>query len=330
MPGTACHSPHPFVDPIIRWAIMLGCSGTLHASPTLPVNHVKLEHNTETKTVDVHIRGDHFTTYHYGGRYHMPFLWPVIGEGGTGLTRNFPMGKDEPAINDHPHHLSLYLTYGDLNGVDFWHANRENSGRIVVVEVETGATTHYRWIRTRNQWRADRDGNPIIMEEDRELRFHDGPASCRWFDIITTFHAVHGEVTFGDTKEGMLAVRMAPALDGDRGGVLTNAHGQQGEANVYGKPSPWMDYTGRIEAHGKRGIAIFDHPKNPFPAQWHVRNYGLAALNPFGTRSIAKLADGDHILPQGQSFTLRYRILVHGGSHQEAGVAGHYAGYLSE
>jgi len=276
--------------------------------------------------VEVRIRGEHFTTYHYGDSRHVPFLWPVKAEGGVGVTRNYPMGSDEPSITDHPHHLSLYLTYGVLNGLDFWHKGRRNDGVIRTVELETGAGADYAWIRAHKHWIANDDGR-VVMEEQRELRFHDSDASARVFDFISTFQATQGDVTFGDTKEGMIGFRMSPALDGDRGGVLTNADGLQRERAVYGKPSPWMDYTGELPGVGKRGVALFDHPDNTPRGHWHVRNYGLASLNPFGSRSISRQASGEHTLPQGEELTFQYRFLVHSGDHEEADVAGHYQRY---
>lgn len=290
---------------------------------------VVLKNDPAAKTVEVHIRGEHFTTYHYGETQHLPFLWPVNAEGGVGVTRNHPMGKDEPAVEDHPHHCSLYLTYGAVNGHDFWHAGRGRTGVIRTAKLETGDGEDFAWIRAHNHWLSKTD-DKLILEEVRELRFHDTEPSGRLFDFISTFKATQGDVEFGDSKEGMLAFRIRPEMDGDHSGVLTNAGGKQGESEVYGKPSPWMDYTGTIAGHGKRGIALFDHPDNFRPVQWHVRNYGLAAANPFGTRSVARLEDGRHTLKQGESLTLRYRFLIHSGDHQQADVAGHYQRYLDD
>jgi hypothetical protein len=286
---------------------------------------VVLENDAASAQVKVVIGGEHFTTWHYGNERHLPYLWPLLAEGGVGITRNFPMGEDEPAVKDHPHHLSLYLTHGDVNGHDFWHAGKGTAIR--TVDVKKGDGEGFSWIRAHHHWVA---GEEIVMEEIRELRFHDTPAAARVFDMIATFKATRGDVKFGDTKEGSLSVRVAPALDGARGGVLTNAHGQQGERKVYGKPSPWMDYTGNMPGHGKRGIAIFDHPANVRRGHWHVRDYGLAALNPFGGRAVAKQEDGAFVMKNGESLTLRYRFVVHSGSHEDAGIAAHYATYQAD
>jgi len=287
---------------------------------------VVLETDHHASTIKVSIRGRHFTTYHHGGERHMPYLWPVMGEGGVGITRNFPMAEDEPAIIDHPHHLSLYLAYGDLNGFDFWHDGRGNPGIIRTTDIQTGQSDGFAWIRGQHPWIAKEDGK-IVVEETRELRFHDTPENARIIDIISTFHAAHGDVTFGDTKEGMLAARVRPDIDGQHGGMLTNAEGLQGEANVYGTPSPWIDYSGHVEGHGRRGVAIFDHPGNIRPGFRHVRDFGLSAINPFGRHAVGGGENGAYTLADGESLTLRYRILIH--SSDSATITAHHARYTA-
>jgi len=42
------------------------------------------------------------------------------------LTRSYPMSKKTGDRVDHPHHLGVWLNYGDVNGLDFWN----NSGEI--------------------------------------------------------------------------------------------------------------------------------------------------------------------------------------------------------
>ena len=280
---------------------------------------VELNHDDSAGTVAVNVRGEHFTTLHYGDEARTPFLWPVKAEGGVGVTRNYPMGPDEPASEDHPHHRSLFLTFGDVNGYDHWHHQT-----IATREVTTGHENDYAWIRLRNEW-LDGDGEPLLSET-QELRFHDRPAASRILDVISTLRADFGDVVFGDDKEGLIAFRIRPEIQGNRAGVLTNAAGERRERNVYGKPSPWMDYSGAIEGYGVRGIALFDHPDNfRHPTFWHVRDYGLAAANPFGAGSVGgEDRDGSHRLENGDSMTFVYRILVHSGDVDEARVGRQY------
>lgn len=129
-----------------------------------------------------------------------------------------------------------------------------------------------------------------------------------------------------------MAFRIRPEIQGNKSGILTNAEGKQGERDVYGLRSPWMDYSGPVEGAGVRGIAIFDHPGNfRHPTFWHVRDYGLAAANPFGMRSVAGMEeDGSYRLIEGESLTFVYRIYVHSGDVGEGKVAEMYREFAEE
>ncbi len=86
-------------------------------------------------TYDVTIDGQPFTVFNYDKDTPKPYLYPVIGPTGAGVTRNFPM-KDLPeeraqgkrkSRQDHPHHRSIWTAYGDVRlgdfdkvGTDYW------------------------------------------------------------------------------------------------------------------------------------------------------------------------------------------------------------------
>ena len=279
---------------------------------------VSFDHNEQEGRVEVMIRGEHFTTYHYGKEARTPFFWPVLAEGGVGVTRNYPMGEDDPASSDHPHHRSLWLTYGAVNGYDFWH-----NERIETVKVETGGGGDHGWIRAHNEWTTP-DGD-VLLKEIQEVWFHDDSARGRLMEFISTLKAVDGDVIFGDSKEGLLAVRIRPEIEGNKAGSLLNVRGERGEGAVYGAPAEWMAYSGPVGEYGYRGVAIFDHPENFRAGYWHVRDYGLAAINPFAPNQVGGLArDGGYTLPKGDSLTLRYGVYVHSGDAEEADLAGQY------
>ena len=50
---------------------------------------------------DVVIAGEPFTTYTYSNNNRKPYLWPVLSEGGVGVTRDWPMGGRSPRKTTH-------------------------------------------------------------------------------------------------------------------------------------------------------------------------------------------------------------------------------------
>jgi hypothetical protein len=292
--------------------------------PDSNASGVQIIRDYEAGRVEVWIRGEHFTTYNFSGEDRIPYLWPVHAEGGVTITRNFPMGEDKPeGRNDHRHHQSIWTAYGDVNGYDYWHREPIIS---VTVEVESGDS--FGLIKAENVW-VDDQGEPVV-DEIRVYRFHDTPASARIFDQSVTFRASYGDVTFGDNKEGMIAFRIRPEIQGNMAGVLTNSNGDQTQKEVYGTPVPWMDYSGPIEGVGVWGIALFSHPSNFRLPAWHVRDYGLAGGNFFGMKSVAKSEEeGTYVLSKGEEITIHVRFLIHSGDVDEAEVAAHYADYAS-
>ena len=274
---------------------------------------------------EVKIDGELFTRYltDVAGT---PVLWPIIGPTGKPMTRAYPMSDDNPdERKDHRHHRSLWFTHGDVNGLSQWH--QETIKHREFVKLESGEVG---LIVTRNDW-LDRQGNPICADE-RTLHFGtDGKA--RWIDFDVTIRALEKPVTFGDTKEGTFAVRVAASMkvDAKQGGQIVNSLGQT-DREAWGKRSPWVDYHGPVD--GKTvGLAIFNHPSSfRFPTYWHVRTYGLFAANPFGLHNFkgSRDEDGSATLKPGESMTLRYRVYLHLGDEEEGEVARAYAAYAKE
>ena len=269
--------------------------------------------------LEVAVDGARWCDYHYAAHPVRSYLHPVIGPYGIAMTRAWPLDDGVPGEdNDHVHHRSFWVAHGLVNGVDFW-TEAEGHGFQVhggFEAVHSGPA--FGRIVQRVSWRKDdpATGTPLL-EERRTLTFWNTPASARLLDVTVAFHAAHGAVTFGDTKEGGLcSLRVPEAIKGTRGGVISNAYGGIHEAENWGQRAPWVDYSGDLnDADGTRrtvGVAIFDHPRNPhYPTHWHVRGYGLFAANPFG------LADyrsgyrqrGDWTLAAGERATFRYRVL---------------------
>jgi hypothetical protein len=277
--------------------------------------------------LDVSIDGKPFTSYHFGPDEVRPYLYPLLGPSGLAMTRHYPMRRDVPGEStDHPHHRSLYVAFGEVNGVDVWaEPPHPNTGRIV----------HRAWesvsdgpvvadLRERLQW-VDAKDFPLLDERRRVTVY--ATSAVRLLDIEIVLSPARGAVLFGDTKEGgPLALRVNSAIEGRRGGLIENAYGGRREAETWGKRAPWVDYSGSIEGT-MAGVAIMDHPTSfRHPTYWHVRDYGLFAANPFGISTFTNDPSqrGDVVLPPGQSLTFRYRVCLHLGDSVAGRVAEHY------
>lgn len=291
----------------------------------------------ETDRVRIEIDGQPFTGFILkGGEAMKPYLWPLRSASGKIVTRHFPMETVEGEPKDHPHQRGLWFAHESVNGVDFW--NNEASyksppprGRIVVNKLTPGDgsfTADMQWLHP--------DGTKLL-EEKRVMTFLP-TRTLRILDFDITLTAAT-KVAFDDTKDGVFGIRLAPALQEDKvlkekgkpdvtlpgvPGMITNAEGAEHEKAVWGKPSNWVDYSGEIDGE-KLGIAIFDHPSNSRRSRWHVRAYGLFAANPFGVKVFedekAKDTGASVTLEPGQSLHFRYRVVIHPGDAQSAGIA---------
>ena len=277
----------------------------------------------------IEVDGQHFADYVYEG-YSRPFLFPIIGPQGAKMTRNWPMAEAPDEEHDHPHHKSFWWGHGDMNGVDFW-AEGKDAGETVHEEFVAVESGQVGVIKSRNKY-VSKEGKTICTDE-RTLRIYPG-SSGRNFDFEITVRASDGELKFGDTKEGTMAVRLAETmrLKGKVGkGHIVNSEGVRDDA-TWGKRAKWVDYYGPVE--GKIvGMAIFDHPSNPrHPTWWHVRDYGLFAANPFGLHDFEKKEKGagDFTVNAGDKITFKYRFYLHEGDEKAGKVSEEYDRYVKE
>jgi len=254
----------------------------------------------------------------------------VLAADGTELTSD---QQTAPPVNgkkpDHPHHRSVYISHGDVNGADHWSFEQKPNPR----------QRHLKFDRLEDdsfveqlEWEGKGGAAPILREK-RTVHFFALDDGTRAMDVTSAFTPTGGPVTFGDTKEaGIVAVRVARDI-ADKP-TLTNARGASGEKAVWGKPADWCDLSGQI--NGKPyGVAILDHPKNPrHPATWHAREYGLLASNIFGLSYFDprqyKKGAGDFTIKPGDTVTFRHRILFHPGDAAAAKVAERYKEFTGE
>ena len=277
---------------------------------------------TKTKVaLQVEIDGKPFTTYRFGADekppFVRPFFYPVFASDGTEVTVDRVRSG-----GDHPHHRSLWVGHGDVNGIDHWSFQQKPSPprqqhiKFEILEAD-GFVEQLIW--------EDLQGQPLL-NEIRTVRFISYADGARAVDLTVKLSAAQGDVTLGDTKEaGLAAVRVSAQISAKS--MLINSDGGEGEKQVWGKPANWCDESGNID--GKPyGVAIFDHPGNPrHPTPWHSREYGLVAPNAFGLHEFDKKlpkGTGDLKILKGESATFRYRIIIHQGDAPSAKLTDKY------
>ncbi len=269
------------------------------------------------------------TAYCYGAALARPYLHPLVGPGDRRVTRDATIAPGQEDAFDHPHHRSVWVAHGDVNGVDNW-SEAPGHGRTVhrdFAQREAGPV--YALVDAAGCW-VGPSGEPLLDERRRITVYQPSADGRVLLDVDLTFTASYGPVRFADTKEaGLLAVRVAPSMQGDRGGVIANAYGALTEAETWGRPAPWCDYSGPAVAGDAAvgGVAVLDHPGNPrHPTHWHVRDYGLMAANPFGLSDYYGdlTYDGSLEVGRGRVLAMRYRMVVHAGGVVEGRVRAAY------
>jgi hypothetical protein len=313
---------------------------------------VYLVRSEAAKRVDVTVNGKLFTSYRWDDRIMRPVLYPIVSAGGSFVTRGFPFEIRDGDTIDHPHQVGCSLSYGNVNGIDFWNSS---TFRTAEEMKKMGRIVHTAVVSTRNglgaaelvttaAWVAP-DGMTLLTEKSHYTFYVSG--TRRWIDRETRLTALIGDVTFGDSKEGMFAIHLPSELeqtdqtkvkvttrDGTisvRGetdllsGVYSNSEGLTTEKDIWGTLGKWASVSGKIRSENVT-VAIMDHSSNTnFPSRMMVRGYGLLALNPFGQKQFdAKLEERRFVLKQGKSITFQHRLLIASGNAPTALIEDQY------
>jgi hypothetical protein len=299
---------------------------------------VDVKVNEAAQRVDITIDGKPFTSYIWPSTLKKPVLYPIRTAKGTLVTRGFPLDPRPGERVDHPHHVGLWLNHGNVNGLDFWNNSdaikKEDAPKMGtifhrrIVEAKGGADAGRLVVET--AWMTP--DNKQLLKETTTFVFRGG-ADARTIDRTTTLTALDQKVTFKDSKEAFLGMRMTRALEqpADKPEVFTDASGRA-------TPVPVLDnkgVTGKyVSSEGKEGdavwstrgkwtllggnidgepvtVAILDHPSNVgYPTHWHARGYGLFAANPLGDKEFNEPKAFDYVLDAGKSVTFKYRVLI--------------------
>jgi len=300
---------------------------------------IEVINNQAARQVDVIIGGQPFTSYCYWEKLKKPVLYPLTTDDGRIVSRGFPVKMVPGERVDHPHQISHWFNYGDVNGYDYW----GNSDSVDQSRGIYGVIAHRSldalssgegkaYIDVAMDW-LDPKGEKLLDEKDR-IFFRTGPG-LRIIDRVIKLTTLDTKVVFGDTKEGMFGIRVTRGLEEpsdtplrfvDAQGNITevaqldntgvdgeylSSEGRVNEKEVWGTRAKWCILRGTVQDK-QATIAIFDHPDNVgYPTYWHARGYGLFAANPLGWKDFTNGEKAlNFTLNPGESTTFRYRILI--------------------
>jgi len=320
-------------------ALAMALAAGLRAAPVPADPGVTVVPHEAARRVDVLVAGQPFTSYIWPDTLKVPTLFPLRTASGTLVTRGFPLEPRAGERVDHPHHVGLWLNYGNVNGVDFWN----NSTALPAdQQAKMGRVVHRRIVKTSGG--ADQGelevaldwllpGDRQILHETADFIFRAGPGR-RVVDRISTLTALDTPVVFKDDKEGMFGLRVRRELEQRSNeavtftdasgrpttvkamdntgvsGLYRSSEGKTGDA-VWGTRGRWTMLTGRVDQEAI-ALVMLDHPGNAgFPTYWHARGYGLFAANPLGQEIFSKGREKlNFTIPPHQSATFRYRLVI--------------------
>lgn len=304
----------------------------------------EITENRAEKRIDIKIDGKPFTSYIYPESIMKPVLYPLRTSEGTLITRGWPLDPRPGERVDHPHHVGMWFNYGNVNGLDFW-----NNSNDIPTEKKSGYGTikHFSVNKMKSgndqaelfvtkYWQKP-DGTNLLKEDTKYI--FSGTENKRTIELITKLTALKEDVTFKDTKEGLLAIRLARELEhpSDKPEKFTDASGKATDVakmnnegvtgkyrssegiegdDVWGTRGKWVNLNGKIE-NEPISLVILDNSGNVgYPNYWHARGYGLFAANPLGQKDFTNGKDVlDYMLLAGKSVVFRYKVLINSGSN---------------
>jgi hypothetical protein len=242
-----------------------------------------------------------------------PFFHPLAPRDGPALTGLRPL--------DHPWHYGLWFSWKYINGVNYWEEDRTTG-------LAEGRTTWtVRRLITEESHTAhieldvayhEADTEPVLTER-RVIKVGppdaDGAYAIDWAMTFTAHtDVVLDRTPLPDEPGGKvyggyagLSLRLAVGMTERQ---VTSSEGPVDFAdNRHRSRAAAMEYSGLV-GDERAGIAIIAHPSNlNAPSPWYViKGPVMSFFSP------AVICYGPHEVPEGESFTLRYRVLVHNGA----------------
>lgn len=248
------------------------------------------------------------------------YLHPLYGLDGEIMSQDFPA--------DHRHHRGVFWAWPNstIGGktIDVWALEGVREVHEKWLTKDAGETKAE--IAVQNTWVFDTAPNEPKVRETVRITVSSAMETSRAIDFDITIQNVSNDdftlagATTANKGYGGFCFRPDASLVPMH---FTDANGAVPKDQLRAE-TPWADVSFSVEPDSPKrcGAAIFQHPENPgFPHPgWIMRHYGFLGVS------------WPHTEPRtfkpGESFRLRYRLLVHRGSAEDAKVKESFQAYL--
>jgi hypothetical protein len=280
-----------------------------------------------TGVLEITVEGKAFTSYRFAEtagdpHWQRPYFWPVRAADGTEVTSDQTRERITNPKADHPHHRSIWVGWGDVNGANHWSASKEKERHVKFDAIgPDGFVEELTWDK--------KGGEGVLLKEVRRVKvvvFGDG---TRGLEIESALTAADEDAVFAckplnvtGVEAGLCAVRMATGILAGKAEEkwITSEAPAVGEAEARVKPALWCDYSGIL--HGEKyGVAMVAGKENVgSPGPWHVREFGL----------MADIGPLNWTLKKGETRRVKHLVIVHEGDAAGSDVGGKAAAWAAE
>ncbi len=260
-----------------------------------------------------------------------PFFHPLALPGGEAVTWQSP--------EDHVWHYGLWFSWKYLNGVNYWEEDKKSrqcegatSWRVVKIEPHPDFSAR---LELELEYRP-RNAPEAVLTERRQINVSapaaDGSYALDWRQEFQAGAAnvkldrtpLPGEPG-GQVYGGYAGLSLRYAKQFTNTQIRASSDTGPSRDNRYRFSAAAADYSGRM---GERevGVALLDHPANPrHPTRWYAI---VNASQSFAFLNAAWLQLEPCELPARETFTLRYRVIVHPGRWDAAKLNAEHAQFV--
>lgn len=250
------------------------------------------------------------------------YLHPVHDLDGARMTDDMPA--------DHVHHRGIFWAWTQLYvGEKRLGHPWEQRGLVWdVQDVRVTGDAHSTALHAEVIWKSplhtDAAGRPVpLVHEAATIRVHETEENARTLDFDISLQALLDTIRIGGSTDskgyGGFSTRIPLPDDlrifGPSGVVEPNT-------SAPSAPQPWVDFSGSFAGNGRTsGIAVMVHPSHPgYPLGWTIRRRESCQNPVFPGRDLFPL-------PADAPLVLRYRVVLHRGGKDDAGIAQRFEDY---